>query len=162
MTGTRVMPAKDMPTLAVAYGRRMPGKPRRLVARSATTGEILAETGLPFYSLYGLTAAPDGSAVVGYRDSWLIAWRPGGKVEKARTGTLKHYRGLAFHPDVLFFLTDADDVSPDDVRMATRLNDHRTVIHAVELSASPARPDGPLHKLAAANGGTYSRLDPDE
>jgi CubicO group peptidase (beta-lactamase class C family) len=30
MTGTRVMPTKDMPTLAVAYGRRMPGKPRRL------------------------------------------------------------------------------------------------------------------------------------
>src|SRR4029079_10416257 len=30
MSGTRVMPAKDMPTLAVAYGRRMPGKPRRL------------------------------------------------------------------------------------------------------------------------------------
>src|SRR6185369_2268909 len=30
MAGTRVMPAKDMPTLAVAYGRRMPGKPRRL------------------------------------------------------------------------------------------------------------------------------------
>jgi CubicO group peptidase (beta-lactamase class C family) len=30
MSGTRVMPTKDMPTLAVAYGRRMPGKPRRL------------------------------------------------------------------------------------------------------------------------------------
>ena len=30
MTGTRVMPTKDMSTLAVAYGRRMPGKPRRL------------------------------------------------------------------------------------------------------------------------------------
>jgi len=30
MAGTRVMPAKDMSTLAVAYGRRMPGKPRRL------------------------------------------------------------------------------------------------------------------------------------
>lgn len=30
MSGTRVMPAKDMATLAVPYGRRMPGKPRRL------------------------------------------------------------------------------------------------------------------------------------
>ena len=30
MTGTRVLPGKDMATLAVPYGRRMPGKARRL------------------------------------------------------------------------------------------------------------------------------------
>ncbi len=30
MTGTRVIPPTDMPTLAVGYGRRMPGKPRRV------------------------------------------------------------------------------------------------------------------------------------
>ena len=28
-------------------------------------------------------------------------------------------RAIAFHPDILYFLTDADDVSPDDVRTAT-------------------------------------------
>ncbi len=71
-------------------------------------------------------------------------------------------RALALHPDVLYFLTDADDVSPDDVRTATRLNDHHAVIHAVEVGASSSRPDSPLRKLAADNGGTYQRLDPDE
>ena len=71
-------------------------------------------------------------------------------------------RALAFHPDILYFLTDADDVSPDDVRTATRLNGRHTVIHAVEVSGAAPRPDGPLHKLAADNGGTYLRLDPDE
>ena len=30
MNGTRVIPPRDMPTLAVGYGRRMAGKPRRL------------------------------------------------------------------------------------------------------------------------------------
>lgn len=30
MSGTRVIPPTDMPTLAVGYGRRMPGKPRRI------------------------------------------------------------------------------------------------------------------------------------
>ena len=69
-------------------------------------------------------------------------------------------RAIAFHPDVLYFLTDADDVSLDDVRVVTRLNDRRTIIHAVELSAGVSRPNGPLHKLAADNGGAYRRLDP--
>ncbi len=30
MSGTRVIPPKDMPSLVVPYGRRMPGKPRRI------------------------------------------------------------------------------------------------------------------------------------
>ncbi len=71
-------------------------------------------------------------------------------------------RAIALHPDVLYFLTDADDVSPDDVRTVTRLNGRRTVIHAIEVSGAASRPDGPLHKLAADNGGTFQRLDPDE
>ena len=68
-------------------------------------------------------------------------------------------RAIAFHPDVLYLLTDADDVSLDDVRTVTRLGDRRTVIHAVELSAGGSRPNSPLHKLAADNGGGYRRID---
>ena len=30
MTSTRVIPPTDMPSLAIGYGRRMPGKPRRV------------------------------------------------------------------------------------------------------------------------------------
>jgi hypothetical protein len=70
-------------------------------------------------------------------------------------------RGLAFRPDVLFLLTDADEIGLDDVRGVTRLNARRAVIHAVELSGA-AHPDGPLHRLAADNGGAYRRLDPEE
>lgn len=68
--------------------------------------------------------------------------------------------GIAFHPDILYFLTDADDVSLDDVRTVTRLNNRRTVIHTVELSGGASGPNGPLHRLAADNGGSYRRLDP--
>jgi hypothetical protein len=72
-------------------------------------------------------------------------------------------RAIAFHPDLIYFLTDADDVSLDDVRTVTRLSEHRTVIHAIELNGGrTTRMDGPLHKLAADNGGTYRRLDPEE
>jgi hypothetical protein len=71
-------------------------------------------------------------------------------------------RALAFHPDLIYFLTDADDVSLDDVKTVTHLADHRTIIHTVELNGREGRRDGPLHKLAAENGGTYRRLDPEE
>jgi hypothetical protein len=72
-------------------------------------------------------------------------------------------RAITFHPDLIYFLTDADDVSLDDVRIVTRLADHHTIIHAVELNGGrTGRKDGPLHKLADDNGGTYRRLDPEE
>jgi hypothetical protein len=72
-------------------------------------------------------------------------------------------RALAFHPDLIYFLTDANDVSLDDVKTVTHLADHRTIIHTIELNGGhKGRMDGPLHKLAADNGGTYRRLDPEE
>jgi hypothetical protein len=72
-------------------------------------------------------------------------------------------RALVFHPDLIYFLTDADDVNLDDVKTVTRLADHRTIIHTVELNGGrKGRLDGPLHRLAADNGGTYRRLDPEE
>jgi hypothetical protein len=72
-------------------------------------------------------------------------------------------RAMAFHPDLIYFLTDADDVSLEDVKTVTHLADHHTIINAVELNGSrTARTDGPLHKLAAYNGGIYRRLDPEE
>jgi hypothetical protein len=70
-------------------------------------------------------------------------------------------RGLALRPDVLYLLTDADDLSAADVRAVTARNLGRAAIHAVELSRRHAeRPDGPLRRLAEANGGTYRRVPP--
>jgi hypothetical protein len=70
-------------------------------------------------------------------------------------------RGLAFRPDLLFLVTDADDLRPDEVLAVTRFNRGRTVIHTVELSRRPpARGDSPLRRLAAGNGGTYRCAPP--
>jgi hypothetical protein len=68
-------------------------------------------------------------------------------------------RGLRFRPDVLYFITDADDISLEEVAGVTRLNQGRSVIHAVELSErrSP-RQDSPLRRLAGSNGGTYRQV----
>jgi hypothetical protein len=67
-------------------------------------------------------------------------------------------RGLALHPDVLFFVTDADDLPAAQIDFVSRCN-HGTAIHAIELSRRRnARPDGPLAQLARGNGGTYRRI----
>jgi hypothetical protein len=69
-------------------------------------------------------------------------------------------RALAMQPDVVFLVTDADDLTPDQVRIVTNWNQGRTAIHAIELSARDAGPaESPLTQLARANGGTY-RLVP--
>jgi hypothetical protein len=65
-------------------------------------------------------------------------------------------RGLLFHPDVLYFLSDADDLTQEQVRIVTAFNHGRTTIHAVELSStSSTRRSSPLCVLAQSNGGTY-------
>lgn len=67
-------------------------------------------------------------------------------------------RGLRFRPQVIYFLTDADDLAPQEVTRLSRETLGRTVIHAVELSDRAAAQLGPLGELAAATGGTYRRL----
>jgi hypothetical protein len=67
---------------------------------------------------------------------------------------------LSLQPEVIFFLTDADDLNEEDLRTATRLNRGRCVIHAVELNrANIHRTDLPLHRLARDNGGRYQAVD---
>ena len=54
-------------------------------------------------------------------------------------------RGLQFRPDVLYLITDGDQISLEEVDDITRFNQGRSVIHAVELSERrSARPDSPL------------------
>lgn len=65
-------------------------------------------------------------------------------------------RALAFDPDLIFFLTDADDLRPDQVRYVTQLNRGRAAIHTIELTTANARrPDMPLQVLARENRGSY-------
>jgi hypothetical protein len=66
-------------------------------------------------------------------------------------------RALALRPDVIFFLTDADDLTNDLLRTVARLNPgRRTIIHVIELNAlNRDRMDMPMHVLARENGGSY-------
>ncbi len=67
--------------------------------------------------------------------------------------------GLRLRPDVLFLLTDADDLSDDDLAAAARANTARTVIHTVELSTEHrGQPAMPMQRLARAHGGTYQAI----
>jgi hypothetical protein len=70
-------------------------------------------------------------------------------------------RALALHPDVVFFVTDADDLTAQHLRAVAQLNPgRRTVIHAIELNLrNRNRPDMPMHALALDNRGTYQAVD---
>jgi hypothetical protein len=67
--------------------------------------------------------------------------------------------GLALRPDVLFFVTDADELPYEQIEAITRGNSSRAAIHIVELTRRRGGPsDSPLAHLARDNGGTYRRV----
>lgn len=90
-----------------------------------------------------------------------------GELDKlACTGKTNHIlaiqRALQLRPDILFLLTDADNLLETDVALLTRANTAGTAIHVVELSrVSGERGDGPMARLAAVNGGTCRRIHPE-
>jgi hypothetical protein len=91
----------------------------------------------------------------------------GAELERiAALGNTDHFRALktalALQADVLFLVTDADDLTDPQVRELTRLNDRRTIIHALELNRRSADTDSPLHRLALASGGTHRRVSPSD
>jgi hypothetical protein len=67
---------------------------------------------------------------------------------------------MALGPEVIYLVTDADDLTVWDVRELTRINRGRVAIHTVDLGAG-RRPttEGALQALAAANRGTYRAVD---
>jgi hypothetical protein len=66
--------------------------------------------------------------------------------------------GVNLHPDLLYFLTDAGDLKPEDIAIITRCN-QRTAIHTIELTRRRTlQPDHPLSQLVRDNGGTYRRV----
>ncbi|QJW96519.1 WD40 repeat domain-containing protein [Frigoriglobus tundricola] len=130
------------------------GPARRFVARSALSGEVLAETPAPLNYAGGFRAKSDGSALVAFKNSSLYYWQPGEELERVRTGTLTHYRDLAFHPDGHHLLTGNNDTT-------ARLIDTRTwqVVRQYtwavgQLGAVAISPDGQL----AAAGGAKGRV----
>lgn len=80
-------------------------------------------------------------------------------------GGTDHMQALAMAlrlaPDVLFFLTDADEpqLHSEDFRRIRALN-RGTVIHAIEFGVGPPRGrDSFLARLAAENGGQHTYVD---
>jgi hypothetical protein len=67
---------------------------------------------------------------------------------------------LSLKPDVIFLLTDADDMRANDVSTVTDLNKHQVKIHAIEFGVG-AEVDrlNQLRELARVNGGTYRYID---
>jgi hypothetical protein len=84
------------------------------------------------------------------------------------SGTTNHVQALrcalALKPDVLYLVTDAEQVSDAEVDLIGRLNAQltqgHTAIHAIELRAGRELPDARLRRVALLNHGTYRRLAP--
>jgi hypothetical protein len=73
-------------------------------------------------------------------------------------GALK--RALMLHPDVVFFLSDADDLTDAQVRSATLFNRGQATIHTVAFVTSQQSADqSPLRALAHANGGQFRAVN---
>jgi hypothetical protein len=68
---------------------------------------------------------------------------------------------LSLRPDVVFFLTDADDLRAHDVQRITELNRDWAKICAVEFGVGAEQADrtSQLRELAQRNGGIYRYID---
>ncbi|MCI0702914.1 MAG: hypothetical protein L0241_17700 [Planctomycetia bacterium] len=127
---------------------------RQFVARSSLTGDIQFTVTTTASWIHGIVSPPDGSVAVGIWESSLLVWRPDSKVEKKRTGTLRHYRSLAFHPTGRYLLAGSNDTT-------ARLIDTESWVIAKQftwsigrLTAVAVSPDGML----AAAGGDMGRV----
>lgn len=72
-------------------------------------------------------------------------------------------KAFEMKPEVVFFLTDADDMKLEEVRTLTAANRRASVpatIHAIEFGAGPqVAADKPMRLLASENDGTYTYFD---
>jgi hypothetical protein len=80
----------------------------------------------------------------------------------AAEGGTDHVRALgaalALRPDVIYFLTDEDDLTPDVVKAVTRLNRERACIHALCLAPSRGRGETPMQVLARESRGAFKAI----
>ena len=69
-------------------------------------------------------------------------------------------RAIGLRPDVIFFVTDADDLTEEQVRFATEWNAGKSVICTIELNLANRQDEHmPLQQLARRNGGRYQAVD---
>jgi hypothetical protein len=65
---------------------------------------------------------------------------------------------LSLGPDVIYFLTDEDDLETRDVQAVTRLNRGRVSIHALCL-VPPTAGETPMRELARGNRGVFKLVE---
>lgn len=170
--GTEFFGAKEQGESFV-YAIDCSGSMTRNSALEVAKRELLASLGrLPFAAKFGVvfynqkpTVFADPSGHAGLMAATLEA--------KARVrtrlreipadGSTNHMlalrAALAMKPEVLFFLTDADFLTPGDVDEILRLAGS-TRIQAVEFGDGPNVDESPLlRKLAAGAGGSYRYID---
>lgn len=63
---------------------------------------------------------------------------------------------LSLRPDAIYFLTDDDDLTAEDVRVVTQINKGRASIHALCMIPAPA--SSPMRQLASLNRGRYQTM----
>jgi hypothetical protein len=85
----------------------------------------------------------------------LAAMTPEGGTDHVRALRL----ALSLAPDVIYFLTDDDDLTPADVSQITHLNHARARIHALCLDA-PSAAETPMRDLARRNRGEFRVVAP--
>jgi len=85
--------------------------------------------------------------------------------ELSASGRTDHVRALRqallTRPELLFWVTDADELSESAVREVTRLNNGGASVHVLELAAGRGDPDSLLVRLAKDNRGTHRRIAPE-
>jgi hypothetical protein len=65
-------------------------------------------------------------------------------------------RALQLQPEVIYLVTDGDDLSAEQIRTVAALNRSRAVINTIEIGYAPVnREAGPLEQLARQNGGVF-------
>jgi hypothetical protein len=62
---------------------------------------------------------------------------------------------IALQPEVICLLTDADDLTPEQVRTITNWNRGQSCIHAVTIGSAPRQT---MQTLAADNRGTCTMI----
>lgn len=86
-----------------------------------------------------------------------ILWCESLRAEGSTNHVVGLKRALWLQPDAIFWLTDADDLTPSQVAEITQLNRGRTAIHTILIGAAPSA-SSMLRTLALANGGSWQAI----
>jgi hypothetical protein len=95
---------------------------------------------------------PADAATLRAVEGILAEARPSGETDHAKALSM----ALSLDPEVIYLVTDADDLTPAVVKDVTRRNREHVVIHTIDVGRR-LQATGRLRELASQNGGQYVR-----